>query len=57
MIGAIFNPSRTGEFCEKPAFVKKRIRKMASNRIVIFVIGPGFIITSEGCFLTKLHHS
>jgi hypothetical protein len=46
MLGAILNPSRTGEFCEKPAFVKRKIREMASNRIVIFVIGPGFIITS-----------
>jgi len=56
MHGAIFNPSRNDEFCEKPASVKKRIREMASNRIVIFIIGPGFIFTSEGCFLTKLHH-
>jgi hypothetical protein len=57
MQGATFSPNRTGEFCEKPAFVKKRIREMASNRIVIFVIDPGFMITSDGCFLTKLHYS
>jgi hypothetical protein len=44
MQGATFNPNRTGEFCEKPAFVKKRIREMASNRIVIFVIGPELLI-------------